>query len=70
MARKSLINVNVPRVGRITTNRIIGAAVMGAIVIGAWNWSEHIPGVGKYIGLGKYYISRGLGYQYLIKPQV
>lgn len=70
MARKPLINIKVPKAGRITTGRLVGAAVMGGMLIAAWNWSERIPGVGKYAALGKYYIARGLGYDYLIKPTV
>ena len=70
MARKPLINFKVPKAGRITTGRIVGAAVTGAIVIAVWNWSDQVPVVGKYAALGKYYIGRGLGYSYLAKPVI
>jgi len=70
MAKKPLINFNVPKAGRITTNRIVGAFVVGGIVVGIWNWSEQIPGVGKYAALGKYYISRALGVKYALKPKI
>ena len=70
MAKKPIINFNVPKAGKITTNRLIGAAVTGAIVIAAWNWSERIPGIGKYAAVGKYYISKALGVPYSVKPVV
>ena len=71
MARKKpLINFNVPKGGRITTGKIITGAVTGAIIIGVWNWSDQIPGVGPYVAVGKYYILKALGTQYLAKPQI
>lgn len=70
MAKKPIINFNVPKAGRITTGRVIGVAVSAAIIIGIWNWSEQIPKVGKYAALGKYYISRGLGCTYALKPVI
>jgi len=68
--KKPLINFNVPKAGRITVNRLIGAAVTGAIIIAVWNWSEQIPGVGQYIALGKYYVMVGLGQKYAVKPTI
>ena len=70
MSKKPIINFNVPKAGRITTNRIIGSFVLGGIVIGIWNWSERIPGVGQYFAVGKYYISKALGVKYSVKPTV
>jgi len=70
MAKKPIINFNVPKAGRITTNRIIGAMVVGGIVVGIWNWSERIPGVGQYVALGKYYVSKALGVKYAVKPVI
>ena len=65
---KSLINFNVPRAGRITSDRLIGAAVVGGLIIAAWNWSEQIPYIGKQVRLGKYYVSYALGFTGLAKP--
>ena len=70
MAKKPIINFNVPKAGRITTGRVLGVAVSGMIIIAVWNYSERIPGVGKYVSLGKYYISYGLGYRYGFKPVI
>lgn len=70
MAKKPLINFNVPGAGRITTKRIVSAAIVGGIVIGVWNWSDRIPVAGPYFALGKYYILKALGTQYLAKPSV
>lgn len=65
MSRKrALINFNVPRAGRITTNRLIGAAVTGGIIIAAWNWSSRLPGAaGTYAEKGKFYVMKALGYR-------
>lgn len=70
MAKRSIINFNVPKAGRITTGRVVGVAVSGAIIIAAWNWSERIPGVGKYAALGKYYVAKALGVKYAVKPVI
>jgi len=67
MARKPLINFNVPKAGRITTDRIIGFVVVGGIVVAAWNWSNKIPGAGPYIVKGKEVLLRGLGFQYPLR---
>jgi len=67
---KPLINVNIPKVGRIKTRDVLYVAVITAGLLAAWNWSERIPGVGKYAALGKYYVSQALGYQYQPKPMI
>lgn len=67
MAKKPIINFNVPRAGRITTNRLIGAVVVGCIIVGAWNWSNKIPVAGPYIVKGKQYFLTGLGFQYPLR---
>ena len=59
---KPLINFNIPRAGRITSDRLIGAAVVGCILIGAWNWSSRIPTVGPYADKAKSYVRMALGF--------
>ena len=70
MAKRPIINFKVPKAGRITTGRIVGVAVCGMIVIAAWNWSDRIPGVGKYAAVGKYYVAKALGVQFSVKPVI
>jgi len=70
MAKKPILNFNVPKAGRITTGRVVGVAVSGAIIIAIWNWSDRIPGVGKYAAFGKYYILKALGVKYAFKPEI
>jgi hypothetical protein len=65
---KPLININVPKVGRIKTRDVLYVAVITSGLIAAWNWSDRIPGVGKYAAVGKYYALLALGYQYPVKP--
>lgn len=67
---KPLINVNIPKVGRIKTQDVLYVAVITGGLIAAWNWSDRIPGVGKYVAMGKYYVLLALGYQYPIKPVI
>lgn len=59
---KPLINFNIPRAGRITTDRLIGAAVVGGLLIGLWNWSSKIPTVGVYADKAKSYVRMALGF--------
>lgn len=72
MSRKALLNVKIPATSeRLTTKKLIVAAVTGAAVIAIWNWSEKIPVIGQHIAVGKYYISRALGGNpYAIKPTI
>jgi len=67
MSRKPLINFNIPKAGRITTDRIIGAVVVGGIVVAGWNWSNKIPYAGPYIVKGKEVLLRALGFRYPLR---
>ena len=61
---KPLININVPKVGRIKTRDVLYVAVIGAGLVAAWNWSNKIPYVGPQIVKAKVVILKGLGFQY------
>jgi len=58
---KALINVNVPKAGRIKSNDIIRYAVIGGVVIAIWNYSSRIPVVGPYADTAKGYVRWILG---------
>lgn len=64
MARKSLININVPKVGRIRTRDVLYVTVIAGGVIAAWNWSNKIPYIGPQIVKGKEVIVKALGFRY------
>ena len=55
MARKPLINVNVPKVGRVRIGKVglAATALSMGIVFGMWHWSSRIPYVGPYADTAK-----------------
>lgn len=61
---KPLINVNVPKVGRIKTRDVLYVAVIGCGLAAAWNWSNKIPYAGPYIVQGKGILLKALGFKY------
>jgi len=58
---KPLINVNIPKVGRIKTRDVLYVGVIGAGIIAVWNWSSRIPKVGWYASYAKSKILYALG---------
>lgn len=61
MSRKSLINVNVPKAGRIKTRDVARFVVIALGVTAAWNWFPRIPVVGPYVSQGKGLILKVVG---------
>jgi len=61
MARKPLINVNVPKAGRIQTKDVLRFGVIALGITAAWNWMPRIPAVGPYISQGKAMILKIVG---------
>ena len=61
---KPLLNINIPKVGRIKTRDVLYVAVISAGLIAAWNWSNKIPYVGPYAVKAKTLIVKALGFQY------
>lgn len=60
---KALINFNIPGGdGKITRKRLVGAAVTGAVLVAAWNYSSKLPVVGVYAAQAKGVILKGLGF--------
>ena len=61
---KPLININVPKVGRIRTRDVLYVTVIGAGVAAAWNYSNRIPYVGPYAVKAKSAVVKALGFRY------
>jgi len=60
---KALINFTIPGGGgKLTSGRLVGAAVTGAVLIAAWNYSDKIPVIGIYAAQGKSIIRKALGF--------
>jgi hypothetical protein len=58
---KPLINLNVPKVGRITTQDVLRFAFLAFGIVAVWNWSERIPGIGPTVTTCKSYIRKAIG---------
>ena len=64
MGKKALININVPKVGRVKTRDFLYVAVVGAGLVAAWNWSSKIPVAGPHIVKVKEVVVKALGFKY------
>ena len=63
MARKrSLLNINVPKVGRVTSQTVLKTMVGFGIGMAVWNYSSDVPYIGPYADRGKALILRILGF--------
>jgi len=58
---KPLINVNVPKVGRITTQDVLRFSFLALGIAAVWNWSDRLPVVGTAFGKAKDLIRKGIG---------
>ena len=61
MGKGPLINVNVPAVGRVTTQDFVRFAFLAVVVVAAWNYSDRIPVVGPTVGRAKNFVRRAIG---------
>jgi len=58
---KPLININVPKVGRITTQDVLRFSFLALGVAAAWNYSDRLPYVGPTMGRVKGFVRRVVG---------
>lgn len=58
---KPLINVNVPAVGRVTTQDFVRFAFLAVVVVAAWNYSERLPVVGPTVSKAKAFVRTAVG---------
>jgi len=59
--RKPLININVPKVGRITTQDVLRFSFLALGVAAAWNYSDRLPYVGPTFGRVKAFVRTAIG---------
>lgn len=58
---KPLINVNVPKVGRITTQDVLRFTFLALGVAAVWNYSDRLPVVGPTLGKAKAFVRKAVG---------
>lgn len=58
---KPLLSVNVPAVGRVTTQDFVRFAFLALGVVVVWNYSDRLPVVGPTMGKAKAFIRRAVG---------
>lgn len=61
MSKKPIINVNVPKAGRIQTRDVVRFGVIALGITAAWNWLPRVPYIGPYISQGKGLILKVVG---------
>lgn len=58
---KPLININVPKVGRITTQDVLRFTFLALGVAAVWNYSDRLPVVGPTLGKAKAFVRKVVG---------
>jgi len=58
---KPLININVPKVGRITTQDVLRFTFLALGVAAVWNYSDRLPVVGPTLGQAKAFVRKAVG---------
>jgi len=58
---KPLININVPKVGRITTQDVLRFTFLALGVAAVWNYSDRLPVVGPALGKAKAFVRKAVG---------
>jgi len=58
---KPLININVPKVGRITTQDVLRFTFLALGVAAVWNYSDRLPVVGPTLGKAKTFVRKAVG---------
>ncbi len=58
---KPLININVPKVGRITTQDVLRFSFLALGVAAVWNYSDRLPVVGPSLSKVKAFVRKAVG---------
>lgn len=58
---KPLININVPKVGRIQTQDVLRFSFLALGVLAIWNYSDRLPVVGPTLGKAKAFVRKAVG---------
>ncbi len=58
---KPLININVPKVGRITTQDVLRFSFLALGVAAVWNYSDRLPVVGPTLAKAKAFVRKAIG---------
>lgn len=58
---KPLININVPKIGRVTTKDVLRFSFLALGLAAAWNYSSRLPVVGQTIGKAKAFVRKSVG---------
>jgi len=58
---KPLININVPKVGRITTQDVLRFSFLALGVAAVWNYSDQLPVVGVSMAKAKNFVRKVIG---------
>jgi len=58
---KPLININVPKVGRITTQDVLRFSFLALGVAAVWNYSDRLPVVGTTLAKAKTFVRKVVG---------
>jgi len=58
---KPLLNINVPKVGRVTTQDVLRFSFLALGVLAIWNYSDRLPVVGPPLGKAKAFVRKVVG---------
>lgn len=58
---KPLININVPKVGRIQTQDVLRFSFLALALMAVWNYSDRLPVVGPTLGKAKAFVRKAVG---------
>lgn len=58
---KPLLNINVPKVGRVTTQDVLRFSFLALGVLAVWNYSDRLPVVGQTFGQVKAFVRKAVG---------
>jgi len=58
---KPLLNINVPKVGKITTQDVLRFSFLALAVAAVWNYSDRLPVVGVTLAKAKTFVRKVVG---------
>ena len=58
---KPLLNINVPKVGRIQTHDVLRFSFLALGILAIWNYSDRLPVVGPTFGKVKVFVRKAVG---------